>query len=125
MRDGTSSPAVLRCRPQRSPLFWLPALIVLVFLYLQPAHSQDAQDPNPASNSVRGTVINSVTREPIAHALVSTADNRFAAFTDDQGRFEFQLPRMESDPNRPAEGMALYNVSAQLWPASPAFSTPA
>ncbi len=121
MRDGTSSPAVLRCRPQRSPLFWLPAFIVAAFLYLQPAHSQDAQDPNAASNSVRGTVINSVTREPIARALVATADNRFAAFTDDQGRFEFQLPRMESDPNRPAEGMALYNVSAQLMARKPGF----
>ena len=87
MRDGTSSPAVLRCRPQRSPLFWLPAFIVAAFLYLQPAHSQDAQNSNPASNSVRGTVINSVTREPIARALVATADNRFAEFTDDQGRF--------------------------------------
>lgn len=120
MRDGTSSPAVLRCCPQRSPLFWLPAFIVAAFLYLQPAHSQDAQTAN-ASASVRGTVINSVTREPIARALVATADNRFAAFTDDQGRFEFQLPRMESDPNRPAEGMALYNVSAQLMARKPGF----
>jgi len=84
VRDGTSSPAVLRCRPQRSPLFWLCALIVVFF---QPTYSQDAQNPNPASNSLRGIVINSVTREPIAHALVATADNRFAAFTDDQGRF--------------------------------------
>ena len=75
----------------------------------------------PASNSLRGTVINSVTREPIAHALVSSADNRFAAFTDDQGRFEFQLPRMESNPNSPAEGMAFYNVSAQLMARKPGF----
>ena len=131
MRHGTSSPAVLRCRPQRAPLFWLPALIVLVCLYLQPAHSQDAlnqdslnqdaQASNPSSNSLRGTVINSVTREPIAHALVFSADNRLAAFTDDQGRFEFQLPRMESNPNRPAEGMAFYNVSAQLMARKPGF----
>ena len=126
MRDGTSSPAVLRCRPQRSSLFWLPAFIVLVFLYLQPAHSryqlnQDAQDPNAASSSLRGTVINSVTREPIARALVATADNRFAEFTDDQGRFEFQLPRIESNPRSPAEGMAFYNVSAQLMARKPGF----
>ncbi len=121
MRDGTSSPAVLRCRPQRSPLFWLPVPILLVFLYLQPAHSQDAQEPNAASNSVRGTVINSVSREPIARALVATADNRFAAFTDDQGRFEFALPRVETSPNSPAEGMAFYNVSAQLMARKPGF----
>ena len=122
MSDGARCfSAVLGCRPRRSLLFWLPALIVLVCLDLQQAHSQDVQNPNPASASVRGTVINSVTREPIAHALVATADNRFAAFTDDQGRFEFQLLKMESDPNRPADGQAFYNVSAQLMARKPGF----
>ena len=58
---------------------------------------------------------------PLLTPWWSTADNRLAAFTDDQGRFEFQLPRMESDPNRPAEGMALYNVSAQLMARKPGF----
>ena len=113
--------AVFRCRPRRSPLFWLPAVTVVIFLYLPPAHSQDAQSPNTASASLRGTVINSVTREPIAHALVSSADNRLAAFTDDQGRFEFQLPRVEANPNKPAEGMTFYNVSAQLMARKPGF----
>lgn len=70
---------------------------------------------------MRGTVINSVTREPVAHALVSTGDNRFAEFTDDQGRFEFQLPRIESNPNSPVDGMAFYNVSAQLMARKPGF----
>ena len=113
--------AVLRCRPRRTPLFWLSALNVVVFLCLQPAHSQDAQNPNAALNSLRGTVINSVTREPIAHALVSSADNRFAAFTDDQGRFEFQLPQIETNSNRPVDGRAFYNVSAQLMARKPGF----
>ncbi|MGH9552194.1 MAG: hypothetical protein ACRD3W_22600, partial [Terriglobales bacterium] len=128
MSDGALCfSAVLRCRPRRSPLFWLAALIVvLVFLYLQPADSQDAQNqdaqnPNAASASLRGTVINSVTREPIAHALVSSADNRLAAFTDDQGRFEFQLPTIESNPNRPADGRAFYNFFAQLMARKPGF----
>ena len=121
MSNGARFSAVLGCRPRRSLLFWLPALIVLVCLYLQPAPSQDAQEPNAASNSLRGTVINSVTREPIARALVATADNRFAEFTDDQGRFEFQLPRIESNSNSPAEGMAFYNVSAQLMARKPGF----
>ncbi len=112
---------VLRCRPRRSLLLWLPASVVLVFLYLQPAHSQDAQNPNAASNSLRGIVINSVTREAIAHALVSSADNRFAEFTDDQGRFEFQLPRTEPDRNGPADGRAFYNISARLMARKPGF----
>ncbi len=113
--------AVLRCRLQRSLLFWLAALIVVVFLCVQAAHSQDAQNPNTASASVRGTVINSVTREPIAHALVFSADNRLAAFSDDQGRFEFPLPRMETRPNSSAQGMTFYNASAQLMARKPGF----
>jgi hypothetical protein len=112
--------AVLRCCTQRSPLFWLPVLIVVILPYLQLAYSQDAQNPNAASASLRGTVINSVTREPIAHALVTTADNRFAEFTDDQGRFEFQLPQ-ETNSSSPADGRAFYNVSAQLMARKPGF----
>ena len=122
MSDSARSfSAVFRCRPRRSPFFWLPALIVVVFLCLQPARSQDAQNPNGTSASLRGTVINSVTREAIAHALVTTADNRFAAFTDDQGRFEFQLPREENSPNGPADGPAFYNLSGQLMARKPGF----
>ena len=44
------------------------------------------------SDILRGTVINSVTREPVGRALVFSPDNRFAAMTDDQGRFEFTFP---------------------------------
>src|SRR6185369_13647762 len=37
------------------------------------------------------------------------------------GRFEFQLPKIESDPNRPADGQAFYNVSTQLMARKPGF----
>jgi hypothetical protein len=36
-------------------------------------------------------VVNSVTHEPVARALVYSPDNRFATLTDDQGRFEFVI----------------------------------
>ncbi len=122
MRGGTSFPAVLRCCLRRSLLvLWLAALFIIFTAPLQPAHSQDAQNPNPSSNSVRGTVINSVTREPVARALVSTGDNRFAAFTDDQGRFEFQIPPIESNSNSPPDGLAFYNISGQLMARKPGF----
>jgi hypothetical protein len=42
-----------------------------------------------AAEHIRGVVINSVTHEPISHALVFSPDNSFAAMTDDRGRFEF------------------------------------
>ena len=44
-----------------------------------------------ATERIRGVVINSVTHEPISHALVFSPDNSFAAMTDDRGRFEFSF----------------------------------
>jgi hypothetical protein len=50
--------------------------------------AQSATHADPADH-IRGVVINSVTHEPIGHALVLSPDNSFAAMTDDRGRFEF------------------------------------
>jgi hypothetical protein len=43
-------------------------------------------------NVIRGVVINGATREPIGHALVYSADKRFATLTDDRGHFQFAVP---------------------------------
>jgi hypothetical protein len=51
-----------------------------------------AQASSLPSGTIRGVVLNSVTREPIARALVTSQDSRFATFTDDQGRFSFEAP---------------------------------
>jgi hypothetical protein len=79
-----------------------------------------------ATEHIRGVVINSVTHEPISHALVFSPDNSFAAMTDDRGRFEFTFTPAEPQqtgtavtdgfqlnrgfqnptPNRPSELMA-------------------
>jgi hypothetical protein len=47
--------------------------------------------PENQSNVVRGTVVNAVTHEPIARALVHSSDNRYATLTDGEGHFEFTL----------------------------------
>ena len=76
---------------------------------------------------MHGTVINSVTREAIGHALVFSPDNRFAAFTDDQGHFEFQLPRIESSSNLSTElgfSHGSNNASIQLMARKPGFLEP-
>ena len=101
MSDGTLFSAVLRRLP-RSVL--LAPFLASIFLYPQPAHTQDASSSPALPGSLRGTVVNSVTREPVARALVSSPDNRFAAFTDDDGHFEFQPPRIESNLTSPAGG---------------------
>jgi len=55
---------------------------------------QDAADSD-AHSTVRGTVIDAVTHEPINRALVTSSDNRFATLTDSEGHFEFTMPGLE------------------------------
>lgn len=86
------------------------------------------------AGNIRGIVINSVTREPISRALVVSNDNRFAALTDEQGRFAFSASRGEADhaaePNtdtlpsapgrRPAKGPSA-SVPYMLFARKPGF----
>ncbi len=57
-----------------------------------------AQSPQ-APATIYGTVVNSVTHEPIPRALVVSPDQRFATMADDQGHFEFTFPK--ADPSKP------------------------
>jgi hypothetical protein len=63
------------------------ALLLAVALVCRKACAQAPQS-KPADR-VSGVVINSVTREPIARALVVSEGERFATLTDSSGRFEF------------------------------------
>lgn len=65
-----------------------PASLTICFLFLTIVASAQI----PSATTIHGVVLNSVTREPIGRALVTSQDNRFAAFTDDQGRFSFSVP---------------------------------
>ncbi len=51
------------------------------------------ESTKPETVHVRGTVINSVTREPIGRALVYSTDNRYAMLTDGEGRFDFAITK--------------------------------
>jgi hypothetical protein len=79
------------------------------------------------STLLRGTVLNLVTHEPIARALVVSDDHRFATLTDDRGRFEFALPATQNSvpPGLSATITATINgrfrTHAFLLPNRPAF----
>jgi hypothetical protein len=61
------------------------------------------------TETIRGTVVNSVTHEPIGRALVYSPDNRFAMMSDAGGRFEFKIPRAKNEPEaQHASGMMAY-----------------
>ena len=65
----------------------LASLLSASCQYSRGAFAQDTQPKN--LDRISGTVVNSVTREPIGRALVLSPDERFATMTDSYGRFEF------------------------------------
>jgi hypothetical protein len=96
-----------------------------------PSFAQSPSDKTD-SDTIHGIVINSVTHEPIVRALVSSPDNRFAALTNSEGRFEFALPKADpapeggSDSNTPASGQiqsAIANRPYMLMARKPGFLT--
>jgi hypothetical protein len=62
-----------------------------IIYLLGPSYSAAQQAPS----AIAGTVINSVTREPVPRALVELYAN-IAALTDDEGRFEFRLQQADT-----------------------------
>jgi len=74
----------------------IPNAAILCCLALAPGLAQTAPPDNQAKK-LAGTVINAVTKAPIPRALVLSSDNRFAKLTDNEGHFEFSLPRDSSE----------------------------
>jgi len=77
------------------------APFLLLLLIIIGSHPVSPAQDSPAEAqklTIKGVVLNALTREPVARALVSSPDNRFATLTDDQGRFEFSLPQPAPDP---------------------------
>lgn len=54
--------------------------------------AQTNTTPEKESETIRGTVLNSVTHAPVGRALVQSPDGRFATLTDSAGHFEFRIP---------------------------------
>ena len=87
-----------------------------IFLLLAAA-SVFAQEPQPDDQpkSIHGTVITSVTKNPVTRALVMSTDNRFAAMTDSEGHFEFVLPKDETE-DQSNSGITVYFSTGSMGP---------
>jgi len=70
--------------------------------------STPALQSDDQSSTIRGTVVNAVTQGPIARALVTSADERFATFTDGEGHFEFDLPKSSTNSQSSSIGASGY-----------------
>ena len=83
-------------------------------LHPRAGFAQDTQSKNP--DRISGTVINSVTREPIGRALVLSPDERFATMTDSYGRFEFALSQSEAGQGTAASSGASRSINGNNRP---------
>jgi len=79
----------------RPRIFALAFLLAAGCIFANQAFAQ-LQESDNGHNRVHGTVINAVTHNPIGRALVYSSDNRFAAFTDSEGHFDFEWPGSDS-----------------------------
>ena len=120
-----ASPHVLPCkvllwscrRVSRPPYQSASILLFSFAIACLSAALSAAQSTSDKTDTVRGIVINSVTHEPIARALVSSPDNRFATLTNSEGRFEFTLPKTDSAPESGSD--LTTPVSGQIQSAIP------
>src|SRR5712664_688188 len=90
-----------------SPIRWLrtiaPAILLSLLISSGFAKAQPTQGfdgPAEDASSIHGTVLNRLTHEPISRALVYSADQLYAALTDDRGHFEFKFPPQEPEPQQ-------------------------
>ena len=65
-----------------------------------------SESSSDSSDTIEGTVVNSITHEPIARALVTSPDDRFATLTNSEGHFEFNIAKADAEKgdDSPANG---------------------
>jgi hypothetical protein len=76
---------------------WLVVLLGTALLVAAHAFAQTLPPEETPTSTIHGTVINSATQLPIPRALVVSPDNRYAALTDADGHFEFDVPKPRSE----------------------------
>jgi hypothetical protein len=105
----------------------ISCVVASVLLWAGAGRPLAAQDADlEESSSIHGTVVNSVTNEPIGRALVFSPDNRFATMTDDHGRFEFVLAKTSQQKSSQSGGATpvggnSQNTISQLAARKPGF----
>ena len=89
-------------------------LVLAGLIVAAPRSSAQSSDSSEPQETVRGTVVNSATHEPIPGALVQSPDSRFATRTDNQGRFEFAIPKANATPSPAPAGPAGPDVTLPI-----------
>src|SRR5439155_5755865 len=103
--------------PAPTNAFRLALLLFAAFLTPLFAQTPGSLTPDYPTH-LRGTVVNALTREPVSHSLVHSPDNRFAAMTNDEGRFDFTLPQVQTNPAQMPLGSPLAQPQFQPMPVN-------
>jgi hypothetical protein len=91
----------------------IAAVLAFSLLLCLQSIAQTAENDSSQTETLRGTVVNSVTQAPIPRALVYSADNRYAVLTDGDGHFEFTVPKQQ--PSDAGVGLMYSGPAARLW----------
>jgi len=102
-----------RLEQRQSSHFLVCTLLLFASVLSREARGQTVSSSNTKKNTIHGVVVNGVTREPIGHALVFSADNRFATMTDDQGRFELPFP--QPVPGKESRSSEVYSIGEAVY----------
>ena len=118
---GDTKPDARLFRIEPGPgVFHMPkvfALAIWVWLWVAlPNLGAQSVSLEGQSDILHGTVLNSVTHEPVGRALVFSPDSHFATMTDDQGRFQFVLPQAAASPPKTAPGQTQPNQNVSTPP---------
>jgi hypothetical protein len=116
-----------KCRGFQPASFRVLACVILLLsmLGVEQLSAQDDASDNSSKKTVQGTVVNSVTREPVSRALVFSPDHRLATMTDEQGHFELTLPQpTEGAAGNAQFAIAVSNYSGILIAFRPGFLDP-
>ena len=95
---------LIRSRTSRAFMLICGLGLMALLFAARPSTAQETSDDAASLYPVKGVVLNSVTHQPIARALVDTHES--AVLTDNDGNFEFNLPEgpVQFSVKRPGYG---------------------
>jgi hypothetical protein len=96
-------------------------LLTLATLCSRTTAAQPAPEQTPHVTTVHGRVLNSVTREPIAHSLVISQSDNAATFTDDRGQFELAVRNELSELSGLTPGMRAASLARFIEARKPGY----
>src|ERR1700730_16675436 len=97
MAERFEKPALIQGNMRRRSR--VPAIVFALLTFACATHAQLAsRTPDHSVDHLGGTVVNSITHEPIGRALVLSSDNHFATMTDDRVRFAFTFAAAQQRP---------------------------